>query len=427
MLRRARPSIPALLAVLLLSTGAVSLFTGAAHAQTFGRVSLVVTDPDGNPMPDVQVVVTCDELTLFRQEATTNKKGKATISVTDATKVYNFHLEHPAYPEVNLTIKPQLRSTVTREVVLSKGRELKPGEQPEGGVIYTAAEKTYNEGVVALQAEDFAAAEAKFREALEKDSKLKDAHSALAGLYLHLKDYQKALASVDAYIELDPDSRRVLRIRYEALKGLGREDEADAALETLKARDQGGDTVAMIYNEGVQSVNAGDLASGKARFLEALELDPNLAPAYAALAQIYFRQKEFQGAVEMADKHLELAPGDVRSLRVRWDAYRGLGDEAKAAEAKKALAAANPDVLVKEAYNMALDLFNNGDTQGAIVKLEEVVSLDPDHARAHYHLGVSQVSAGDMENAKIHLLKFLELAPDDPEAQTAKDMLSYLN
>lgn len=128
----------------------------------------------------------------------------------------------------------------------------------------------------------------------------------------------------------------------------------------------------------------------------------------------------------MAERHLAQEPGSLQSLRVRWDAYTALGDTAKAAEAKKALVAANPEVMVNENFEAAQKLFNDGDTAGSIAKFEEVLSIDPDHPRAHYHLGIAYVSAGNPGAAKEHLLKFIELAPEDPEVATAKDMLDYL-
>ena len=45
----------------------------------------------------------------------------------------------------------------------------------------------------------------------------------------------------------------------------------------------GGDTVAMLYNEGVAALQVGDNQTAKARFVEALELKPELEEAYKRL------------------------------------------------------------------------------------------------------------------------------------------------
>jgi tetratricopeptide (TPR) repeat protein len=421
-----RPSL-SLLAALLLLGGALLLGSDAARAQAFGRISLIVTDDDGNPLEGVDVVVTCKELNKFHVEEKTNKKGRVTVSVTDATKVYDFHIEHGAYPPVDLPIKPELRGTHTQEVVLTKRGAAPPPGAGEGEVLYTPAERVFNEGVRALQAEDWQTAKVKFVDALKLDPDMKAAQSALARLYVYLEEYEAALAAADRLQALDHEDRDVYRVRYEAHKALGHSEEAATALKELSSRDSGGDTVAMIYNEGVAAVNTGDFVAAKARFQEALEMDPNLVPALGAMAMIYMREGNAAEAAAMAERHLALDPSNLPSLRVRWDAYRTLGDTAKAEEAKKALVAANPEILVKELFDKALETFNAGDTAGSIAKFEEVLTLDPDHPRAHYHLGIGYVSSGDTAAAKKHLERFIELAPDDPEAQTAKDMLGYLN
>ena len=55
-----------------------------------------------------------------------------------------------------------------------------------------------------------------------------------------------------------------------------------------------------------------------------------------------------------------------------------------------------------------------------------IVAADPENARAYYELGRSYLSAGDTDKAKEALQQFLSMAPNDPEAPSAKEMLSYL-
>ena len=402
---------------------------GVAEAQAFGRVSVVVKNANGEPLQGVKVLVTCPDLPKFREEMLTNKKGKSIVSFTDATKVYDFHFEYEDYQPQNMQIKPQIRQSITREIVLTEGQVVttKDGSGEESRIVYSPSERVFNEGVVALQAGDMATAKTSFLSALEKNAKMAAAHSALAGVYLHEKDYQSALDSIHSYMELQPDDPNAFFMLYDAHSGLGNQAEADAALEALKKADKGGDTVALIYNAGVAAVKVGNYTTAKARFLEALELDPSLTAALSALAVIFTRDGDYQQAVEYAEKHLAVEPGHQRSLRIRWDAYRELGDEEKAAIAFKDLAAADPKVLAIELYNKGNDLFESGDTAAAIAEFERVIEIDPENARAHYRLGVCHVGAGNTDKAKMHLQKFIEMAPDDPEMGTAKDMLGYLN
>ena len=397
--------------------------SGIAEAQAFGRVTVVVKNQDGKPLQGVKVTVTCDEMENYLHETETNKKGKAIVSVTDATKIYDFKFQYEDYQPAEMPIKPEVRGNITREVTMTEGQVV----ATEGGsVSYTPAERIFNEGVVALKDGDLETAKTKFMESMEKDSKLSAAHSALAGVHLEQKNYQAALAAIESYRQLEPESINGWFMLYDVHTALGNQDEADAALKALKAADRSGDTVALIFNAGVAAVRAANYATAKARFLEALELDPNLEAAVSALALIFHREGDYAKAAEFAEKHLTTSPGDQQSLRIRWDSYEQLGDKEKAGAAFKELAAADPKVLATEFYNKAVELFESGDSAAALVEFERVIEIQPEHARAHYQLGICHVGTGDTAAAKKHLQKFLELAPDDPEAGSAKDMLSYL-
>jgi len=420
-------------ASIIISVAAFLVLSGLAVAQNFGRVTVVVKNDEGEPIKGVKVTATTPALERFREEKTTNKRGKAVFSFADASFPYKFEFEHGAYPYFETTIQPEIQSSITRDITLSKsGSSRDPGaeEAEEAGetqVVYTPAEEVFNEGVMALQEQgDLETAKAKFLQALEKDPDMGLAYSALAGVYLEEGSYEKALEAADELLRRDSENPRGLRIRYEAHNALGNDEEAQAALKKLKQLDRGGDTVKFIYNEGVSASKVGDYATAKERFNEALELDPKLVPAIKALAIIHINEESWEKAAEMAKRHLELAPGDVTSLRIRFDAYRNLGDTAKAKEAMEALAQADPTVVINEFMQKGVQLFEGGDAAGAIANFEQVLTIDPDHARAHYRLGIAYVSTGDTAKAKEHLQKFLDLAPDDPEAPTARDMLQYL-
>ena len=57
----------------------------------------------------------------------------------------------------------------------------------------------------------------------------------------------------------------------------------------------------------------------------------------------------------------------------------------------------------------------------------KVLEVDPDQSETHYALAMIAVNDGATEEAKLHLERFLALAPDSPEAATARDLLAYLS
>lgn len=182
----------------------------------------------------------------------------------------------------------------------------------------------------------------------------------------------------------------------------------------------------LLFNEGAAAASAGDLEAAEQRFEEAIVLDPDLPEAHAALSALRLGSDRFTEAAAGAERALELEPGNVRTLEIRYRAYRALGDEAKARQALAELRAASPEAAQQDLYNRGVQLFNTGEIETAKSLFLEVIELGPGHARSHYMLGMCYVNSGDSVRAKEHLERFLELAPDDVDAPTARETLGYL-
>ncbi len=419
MLRRTKARILTL--IFFLSLGS------AAYAQTVGRMVITARDPDGNPVPGVKVTMTCQAMPAIQEVKTTNKKGRAAFSVVDATQLYNFVFEAEGYPSLEAAIKPVPGRSITRDVTLNKAGETRAiFDGDDEGMRFTPAERAFNRGVKALREGDIETAKSDILEALNRNNKLAPAYSALAGIYIEEGDYASALAAAETFRELAPENPRGFRLLYQAYQGLGNSKEADAALEELAKLDKGGDTAALMYNEGVESLKVGDFSNARERFLEALRIQPELKPALAGLMVTYFSEKNYQEAATTAERLLALAPDDHQGLRVRYDSYKALGDKAKEDEAFAALAAVDPQVLAVEIFNKGVELFNAGKTPEAIVELNQAMELDPEKIKGHYFLGLCYVNVNEQASAKEHLQKFIELAPDDPDAEAAKAMIAYL-
>lgn len=406
--------------------------SSAAIAQNFGRVVIVVHDAKGEPVKGVKVTATCDELPRFEESGTTSKKGRVTISVIDATKVYQFKIEAEGYPALDVPIKPVLRQTITREVTLNAddgpGSGALPGTPgaPEGEVVFTAAQKMFNDGVLLVRDNDYAGAKAKFEGAIAEDPDLADSYSALAGIQLYEGDHVAAIASAEKYIELAGESSRGYSILYEAYRNLGNDEKAEEAKEALVRLGEGTDAAARLYNEGVQALKVGDNSMAKSRFVEALELEPELTEAYVPLAIAQAYLLEWKEAVATAEKALVDYPDDKNMLKIRYEGYTELGDAEQAAAAFQALAAVDPRALAVDLFDDALAAFNGGDMPEAIATFERVLEADPSYAKAHYHLGLAYVNQDDKAKAREHLQAFLDAAPDDPDAAVAREMISYL-
>lgn len=396
----------------------------ALYAQAYARLALTIVDKDNKPLGDVKITVTCDEIPDFNEIQITNSKGKANFAFVDGTQTYSFKFEREGYEATSTTVKSELRTTTRRTFILEETGSGKP--QPTGKIVYTPAETTFNEGVGLIKENNYAGAKEKFLEALRLDPKLVLAESGLAGIYFEEKDYASAVASAQRLVAAEPSNPRGYRILYDSYKALGKTKEADEVFVQLKGLGAEGDTVAMIYNEGVASLKVGDAKAARERFLEALQLNPELVQAHEALAILYGNQKNYPEAAVHAEKALAHKPDSMTLKRISYDAYKALGDTAKAEAMFQQLIAGDPKALAVQLFNQAIEVFNAGNTQEATDLLEKAVQADPTNSRAHYQLGLCYVNLDQKAKAKEHLKTFIELAPSDPEVEAAKSMLAFL-
>jgi len=181
-----------------------------------------------------------------------------------------------------------------------------------------------------------------------------------------------------------------------------------------------------IYNQGHEALNFGDFNIAKAYFEESLAKKAEYGPAHGGMARVYEKKGEWAKALEHALKSLEFNPSDTDMNQVLYAAYNALGEKDKAEAALARVAEANPEMAGQNLFNQAADLYNNGDLAAAKPIFERVLRSDPRNGKAHYMLGLCYISEGANDQAKEHFNEFLRLSPRDPDAQTAKDMLAYL-
>jgi len=149
----------------------------------------------------------------------------------------------------------------------------------------------------------------------------------------------------------------------EAMKA-GRHDEAIAKFQEVIAKVP---TCAdCYYNVGVSQMAKQQQAEAEASFKKAIELKPDNADAYTALANLYNSQKKFDLAAEASANASK---------------YAGGGAGGGSAEAS---------------YNQGVILFNAGKFAEAKTQFEAATKTDPNHAMAQYQLGMTSLNLGQI-------------------------------
>ena len=197
--------------------------------------------------------------------------------------------------------------------------------------------------------------------------------------------------------------------------------------EAADTSDAGGGGVVKIYNEGVIALNANDLPTAKAKFTEAIEKNPEYGQAYGGLARVLWKEESWQPALDNALKSVQYNPDDTEINQVLYAAYNGLGQKDKAEEILKKMQAENPEKAGLNMFNQAADLYNSGNVAEAKKIFEAIASGQPNHAKTQFMLGMCYAGEDNKPKAKEHFEKFLALAPDDPDAGTAQEMLKYVS
>lgn len=407
------------LLVLALLVGHV-MPASAANARLRGTV----LDGDGEPLEGVQVTLV-SEPGSTHLTTETNAKGRFRLLIVDPTHPpYVLTLEKEGFQSLEQVVPLQANGVTSREAVMVPSQTAASPEagesadgDPEAVKLYNEAAKLYNEG-------EIAEAVSKFEEAVAVDPSLLPAYRILAELYAGQDRDEDALRTAERILELAPGDPDASLVRYDALQGLGRDEEAREALDQLVSIGEAGEVAKRVYNRAVQQQKRDREAEALALFRQSVELDPELAPAWSAIAGIELARNEPQAAVGAAAELLELRPGDDEALTIQYEAYQMMGETEKSQDvlAQMNAGAQDPDAV----YRRGVALFNASNYEQAVATLRQAVEMDPELAGAHYTLGLALINQGDQEGALRHLQRFLDLDSDHPDAESARQMVQYL-
>ncbi len=73
-----------------------------------------------------------------------------------------------------------------------------------------------------------------------------------------------------------------------------------------------------------------------------------------------------------------------------------------------------------------MPLWNTGEAEKAAALSRLALTIDPNLGKAYYFIGLQLLSDGEGAEAKAALQKFIDMAPEDPEAAAAKEMMGYI-
>jgi Tfp pilus assembly protein PilF len=405
---------------------AILAVPGLASAIRKGRLVGRVVDADDKPIEGVTVTTTSPRIPDFRETDITDKKGVFKVDFEEVDVVYMFRFEKAGYQTFDAELTWTKDGTERRDFTMA------PGAAPTAGnVVATStsnpAIEAYNQGTAAFEKRDFATASQMFEEAVTHDPEFRQAWGALSVVYLEVGKNQEAVEAAEKAIALGSTDVMVLQSRWEAYRNLGDEARAAQAQEDLIKTGNAAEEAKKVYNEGVKLLKAGDEEAAYAKFQSAVRFDPNLRAAQLAVATTALKVERYAEAEAAARAVLAENPQDEEAIRIRYNAALGVDDDEIKIDALMDLAAVEPTIARDGLWRLSLESYDSNDMVEAGKRFRKVLEVDPDYPWANYLLGLVLMGEGANDEAIVYLNRFVELAPDDPEAPSARELATYLS
>ncbi len=408
----------------------IALIPAVGQAARRGRLVGKIVDPDGKPVQGVTVTATSPDIADYKKVETTDKKGVFVLDFSRIDVTYHYRFDKTGYDslEVNQFWTKDGSEFVDWTLHPAAVQMAPPADRPVIAASSTSAPavEAYNAGLAAFKAKDLATAEVQFNEAVGNDPNLVAAWAALSAVSLELGHDEAAAAAAEKAIALGSTEEPVLLARWQAYKNLKDASKAAEALADLEKIGRRTEEAKKVHNEAVALVKAGDHAAAFGKFQEALALDPNLQVSLLGLATAGVKIGKNAEAISAVETILKSDPQNEAAIRLRYNAALALGDTQKLIDALVSIAPYEPTVGRDGLARLAFEAYDANDLPTARERFLKVVEVDASYPQAYYYLGVIDAGRGANAEARKHLERFLQLAPNDPEANSAREMLRYV-
>jgi len=185
-------------------------------------------------------------------------------------------------------------------------------------------------------------------------------------------------------------------------------------------------------------INQKKFAEAQAVYQELLAKYPQAYQLELAIARAYHAEGAHDKEIEALKRYLEHDPNNVEVKLLTGSEMISKGN---AEEGKQMLASIDESKITEPAIflNVGINLLNQNKPKEAIIFFDKTVARFPNYADGYYYRGITELqigtqlapddkAAGDkyLQAGKADLMKFVQMAPDAPEAPMAKKMLEQL-
>jgi tetratricopeptide (TPR) repeat protein len=278
-------------------------------------------------------------------------------------------------------------------------------------------------GVVALQQGDARQAVALILRAIVFNPAEAAYYCNLAEAYRNAGQLDRAIASCQVALRLQPDYPEAANNL--GLAHLARGDAA-AAIERFEAALRLGPLPMVHNNLGNARRLQGERAEALHQFQQAVTLDPSLAEAHSNLGQLLLEENQRQEALRHCREAVRLRPDFPEALANLGNVLRDLGHFAEARQQYAEALRLQPDLPLVYG-NMGQALQEEGDLTGAIGWYLQGLQRDPTSAALHSHLASALEEQGKHDEAIGRFRLALQFSPNHAEAHHGLGVAFYEN
>jgi tetratricopeptide (TPR) repeat protein len=168
--------------------------------------------------------------------------------------------------------------------------------------------------------------------------------------------------------------------------------------------------IEQLFNTASVLVEQGEYDQSIAAYSEVISLDPNHAEAYKGRGYAYYSKEDYARARTDWEKVLQINPDDAYA-RDSLEILQGI-----AAEPVQQTQTADNTQKIEQLFSTADAFLREGEYDKAIAAFSEVISLNPNYARAYTHRGLAYDLKEDLDRAIADYSEAIRLNPNDAVA-----------
>jgi tetratricopeptide (TPR) repeat protein len=211
--------------------------------------------------------------------------------------------------------------------------------------------------------------------------------------------------------EMTPEEQKKLE------EAKGKENQAAKMIGEVKALFEAGRTMAE------QSNYPGAIEN----FKKALEKVPEEPTVLANLADVYYKNTQFQESVDTYQKAIALKPTDAALWTNMGVVLGKMGKTTESKEAFQKAANLDPAAAAQNFYNLGATFVNAGQSKDAAEAFRQSIKADPNYAESYYQLGLSlSADPATMNEAVQMLQQYIKVGKDQTNIEVAKQLIQAL-